>query len=110
MKKILLNFLFIIISFPVLANHGVQALGALIPIFIFAGGIALMTVISFCYSIYNIKKKSKTIRIWNLILLIPAIGLAFGLFYIKPITGYLAGLFILLKGILIYFGFSRKQS
>ena len=110
MKTNLLNFLFIIISVPAFANHGVQALGALIPIFIIAGIIGLMFMISFFYSIYNIRKKSKTIRIWNMVLLIPAIGLALGLFYIKPMAGFFSGLFLLVNGIFIYFGLSRKQS
>lgn len=106
-QKYLALFVFVISSHAAFANHGVGALGALVPIFF---AIAFIFVFNFFLCMYNVNRKSKLLRIWSILLLLPALLLPIALFYASFTAGFIACFFILLKGIFIYLSFPKSES
>lgn len=105
--KYLALFVFVISSQAAFANHGVGALGALVPIFI---SIALLFAFNFFLSIYNVWRKSKIIRVWNIVFLIPGVLMPLALFYTSSTAGFLASFILFLNGIFVYLSFLKSES
>ncbi|MFA6150287.1 MAG: hypothetical protein WC716_03135 [Chitinophagaceae bacterium] len=103
-SRIFLGTLLLMIFLPffALANHGVEALGEvfefLYKLFI---GYCIFCILSFFVACSNISAKSRSVRIVNIIILFPAVIMAFIALANSTLIGILFLIWIILNGWII---------
>jgi hypothetical protein len=88
--------------FFALANQGLKALGALAVFFGIAAAVAIVTLINIILACRNISRKSKGMRIANIILLLPVLGISLAMMTSIPAFSMVGFAVTFITGIIIY--------